>query len=102
MSFNLVTSFGASSSSYNNTDSDITWQGVLQGSSSAAPLFILNLDVSLHTYNKLGEGPAFIHPITNTVIHDKGIQYIASQFVNPLGAGIDATTSNEADILETN
>jgi len=51
MSFNLITGFGSSSITYNNTDNNLSGQGVLQGSSSAGPLFILNSDVSLHTYN---------------------------------------------------
>lgn len=39
MTFHLVTGFGASTETYNNTIEGITGQGVLQGSSSAAPIF---------------------------------------------------------------
>jgi hypothetical protein len=40
MSFNLVTGFGASTASFNNNQDGISGQGVLQGSSSAAPIYI--------------------------------------------------------------
>jgi hypothetical protein len=50
MQFHLVTGFGKSANSFHNTSDDITGQGVLQGSSSAAPIFILNSDISLSTY----------------------------------------------------
>jgi hypothetical protein len=76
MSFNLITGFGTSSSTYNNTDNNLSGQGVLQGSSSAAPLFIPNSDVSLHTYNRIGSGASFVHPITISTINDIGVQYI--------------------------
>ncbi len=56
MSFNLITGFGSSSITYNNTGNNLSGQGVLQGSSSAGLLFILNSDVSLNTYNRLGCG----------------------------------------------
>jgi hypothetical protein len=42
MSFSLITGFGKSASSYNNDTDGIVGQGVLQGSSSAAPLYILS------------------------------------------------------------
>jgi len=71
MSFNLVTGFGRSSSTFNNNSDEVTGQGVLQGSSSAAPIYILNSDVSLQTYQKLGTGDLFTHPINHTTIIDK-------------------------------
>jgi len=64
MEFNLMTGFGKSDTSYSNTDGDTTGQGVLQGSSSAAPIYILNLHVSLSTYKSLGCGASFIHPMS--------------------------------------
>jgi hypothetical protein len=47
MQFHLLTGFGKSSTSYNNQEEDMFGQGVLQGSSSAVPMFILNSDVTL-------------------------------------------------------
>lgn len=60
--------------------------GVLQGSSSAAPLYILNSDISLQTYRQLCCGATFIHPITHQHITDRGVQYVddTSQFLNSL------------------
>lgn len=52
MKFHLITSFGKSISSYGNTADNKTRQGVLQGSSSACPIFILNSNVSLSAYRK--------------------------------------------------
>jgi hypothetical protein len=71
MEFNLITGYGASSELFkNNTDPNQNGQGVLQGSSSAAPLYNFNSDVSLAAYNKLAKGAAFIHPVTGTLIED--------------------------------
>jgi len=50
MEFHLITGMGQSSSFYQNTENNITGQGVLQGSSSACPIFILNSNVSLSAY----------------------------------------------------
>jgi hypothetical protein len=99
MSFNLITGFGTSSYTYNNTDNNLSSQGVLQGSNSAAPLFILNSDVSLHTYNRIGSGASFVHPITRSTINDKGVQYVddTSLFLNSLGAGISSSETSEVD-----
>jgi len=93
MSFNLITGFGKSNSSYNNDSHGVAGQGVLQGSSSAAPLFILNSDVSLHTYKKLSTGATFSHPISKETICDKAVQYVdnTSQFLNAAGMGCHTT-----------
>jgi hypothetical protein len=50
MNFNLATGFGQSSVTYCNNQDNIIEQGILQGSSSAAPIYILNSDISLCTY----------------------------------------------------
>jgi hypothetical protein len=83
-----MTGFHKSASSYHNTTDAITGQGVLQGSSSAAPIYILYSDVFLSTYMTLGCEASFIHPISCAEIHDKTVQYIdnTSQFLNPMGA----------------
>jgi hypothetical protein len=85
-----MTGFGNSALSYHNTMDGITGHSVLQGSSSAAPIYILNSDVSLSTYKALGCGASFVHPISGTTIHDKVVQYVddTSQFLNSLGANI--------------
>jgi hypothetical protein len=51
MNFHLMTGFGRSVASYNNLDDPASpGQGVLQGSSSVAPIFIFNSDASLQAY----------------------------------------------------
>jgi len=52
MEFHLITGFGRSLTSYSNTNKNKTGQGVLQDSSSACPILILNSDVSLSAYQK--------------------------------------------------
>jgi hypothetical protein len=72
-------------------------QGILQGSSSAGPIFLLNSDVSLSPYQKNGKAAAFCHPITHNIIEDKSVQFVddTSQFLNAKGAGIDPENSPE-------
>jgi hypothetical protein len=87
MQFHLMTGFGKSTCSYQNNKDGIIRQGVLQGSSSAASLFILNSDVTLSAYNKEGIGASFIHPINGSCVSDSSVQFVddTSQFLNPLG-----------------
>jgi hypothetical protein len=84
MKFHLFTGFGKSTISYLNNEDGITGQGVLQGSSSAAPIFILNSEISLTAYNRRSAGALFIHPIQGSVVSDNLVQYIddTSQFLN--------------------
>jgi hypothetical protein len=102
MWFHLITGFSQSSDRFCNNQEGIIGQGVLQGSSSAGLLFILNSDISLTTYNLLGKGAAFIHPINKMLISDKTVQYVGntSQFLNPLGAGL--TSSYETKNIGNN
>jgi len=81
MKFHLITGFGKSSSSYRN-------QGVLQGSSSTAPIFLLNSEISLTAYNKMGIGASFQHPVNGSIVTDHSVQYVddTSQFLNNKGA----------------
>jgi hypothetical protein len=73
---------------------------VLQGSSSAAPLFILNSYTSLHTYRKQSSGSAFIHPISREQFSDNAVQYVDDtlQFFNALGLSDLDTTLNHAQL----
>jgi hypothetical protein len=98
MKFNRITGLGKSSSSYDSTQDGQTGQGVLQGSSSAAPIYILNSGVSLRTYQELRKGCAFKDPISGNLIHDKAVQFVddTSQFLNPLGADIPDTLDSSA------
>jgi hypothetical protein len=89
MNFHLMTGFGCSVASYHNSDDPmLPGQGVLLGSSSAAPTCIFNSDVSLTTYCKLSKGAAFIYPISGDIIDDKATQYVddTTQLLNHLGA----------------
>jgi hypothetical protein len=98
MSFHLVAGFGKSPTSFfNKEDKNFIGQGVLQGSSSVALIYILNSDVSLATYNKLAHGAAFTHPITGETIHDEATQYVddTSQVLNPKGINSDNNISHE-------
>jgi hypothetical protein len=87
MQFHLVTGFGKSAKSFHNTSNNITGQGVLQDSSSAAPIFFLNSDISLSTYKKNGTGSSFSNPINGTEAVDFGVQFVdnTSQFLNKRG-----------------
>jgi hypothetical protein len=87
MNFQLVAGFGTSSEGYANHQKDGTGQGILQGSSSAAPIYLLTSDVSLSTYSKIGTGATFTNPITNTTITDTAVQFAndTSQFLNLAG-----------------
>jgi hypothetical protein len=77
MEFFLLTGFGISSTSFrNDEDPTQTGQGVLQGSSSAAPIYNICTDVSLTTYNRLAQGASFTHPITGQTIQDHTTQYV--------------------------
>ncbi len=58
-----------------NKDKSRSGQGVFQGNSSAAPVYNVNLDVSLITYRKLATGVAFTHPITKVIIYAPGVLY---------------------------
>jgi hypothetical protein len=90
-----VLPFSHRTSFNNNEDANNIGQGVLRGSSLAAPIYILNSDVSLSTHNKLACGAAFTHPITGDTIHDKAIQYVddTSQILNPKGTYSENTFS---------
>jgi hypothetical protein len=96
MKFHLITGFGRSS--YINNDEDTIGQGVLQGSSSAAPIFLLNSEVSLCAYNKIGIGASFCHPVDGSLVTDCLVQFVddTSQFVNILVA--TNHTDTEQDI----
>lgn len=88
MHFHLVTGFGKSSSGFTNTQDNKTGQGVIQGSSSAAPIFLLNSDVSISAYTQLWMGASFIHPISGDRVEDHVAQFVddTSQFLNKLCA----------------
>ncbi len=88
VSFHLITGFGKLDEGFSNDMEDIIGQGVLQESSSAASIYILNPDISLAAYQVGGQGSAFYNPITQEVIMDKAVQYMdnASQVLNMLGA----------------
>jgi hypothetical protein len=91
MSFHLMTGFGKSVQYFhNNEDPSRPGQGVLQGSSSAAPIFIFNSDVSLTTYCKQAHEASFTHPISGTPILDRAIQCVDNkmQLLNPVGCDL--------------
>jgi hypothetical protein len=77
MEFYLLTGFGTSDKSFrNNEDPLLPGQGMLQGSSSAAPIYNICTDVSLTTYNKMAHSAAFTHTITGQKITDHSTQYV--------------------------
>jgi len=94
MHFHLVTGFGKSEDSFHNTENNVSGQGVLQGSSSAAPIFLLNSDVSLATYKEIGIGAKFSQPISGRTVTDHGVQFVdnTSQFLNVQGASLNSTS----------
>jgi hypothetical protein len=103
MQFHLVTGFAKSESSIMNTIDNVTGQGVLQGSSSTAPIFILNSDVSLTAYKKLGTGVVFTHPITGKEIVDHAVQFVddSSQFLNYKGINLSESTTLHGSDLQS-
>jgi hypothetical protein len=91
MEFNIATGFGSSISSFhNNSDPLQIGQGVLQGSSSAAPLYNVTTDICLTTFRKLAKGTSFTHPHTGETIEDIATQYVddKTDMLNDKGAGI--------------
>lgn len=62
MEFHIITGFGSSNISFcNNSDPLQIGQGILQGSSSAAPIYNICADVSLATYMRIAHGASFHH-----------------------------------------
>ncbi len=90
MKFHLITGFEKSTYSFRNDEDDIVGQGVLQGSSSAAPIFLLNSEISLSAYNKIGIGAAFCHPVDGMSVIDRCVQFVddTSHFLNIHGARV--------------
>jgi hypothetical protein len=98
MEFHVVTGLGQSQLTFaNNADLSLPGQGVLQGSSSAAPIYSVNSDVSLTSYRKLASGAAFTNPISNVTIHDHATQYVddKTDMLNMQGI-INNTNSNSS------
>ncbi len=88
----VVTGFGRSATSYiNNEDPNASGEGVFQGSSSAAPLYTLNADISLSAYDHMGTGATFIHPISKVAFSGKASQFVddKTQFLNLLSLTTD-------------
>jgi hypothetical protein len=90
MHFHLVTGFGKSAHIFTNTEDSLTGQGVLQGSSSAAPIFLPNSDVSLAAYKQLGTGASFTNPVDGNIVSDHAVQFVddTSQFLKEQGIKI--------------
>jgi hypothetical protein len=87
----VITAFGRSThSSGNSDDPSLIGQGVLQGSSSACPIYIFSSNVCLSTCKKHSTGAKFIHPISGNLISNSAIQFSddTSRFTNSLGCGI--------------
>ena len=77
MEFHILTGYGMSNTSFrNDKDPLCPGQGMLQGSSSAAPVYNINSDVSLTIYCRLAAGATFVHPISNTITTDHAAQYV--------------------------
>jgi hypothetical protein len=103
MSFHLMTGSGHSiKQCCNNDDPNNIGQGVSQGSSSAAPIFIFNSDASLQTYCDHASGASFKHPVSRKLITDKAINYVddKTQLLNPAGARIPTTIPNSVSETE--
>jgi hypothetical protein len=92
MEFCVITGFGESIKSFRNDDHPTQiGQGMLQGSSSAAPLYNITSDVSLAAYKKMATGARFQHPINGTLIEDHATQCVddKTETMNANGAGIN-------------
>ncbi len=96
MSFHLVTRFGHSTQTFSNAENfPNIGQGVLQGSSSACPIYIFNSDICLSTYKKHSTRASFIHPISGWQISNHAVQFVddTTQFINPSGIPTDNGSS---------
>ncbi len=96
--FHVITGLGQSQTSFaNNADASLPGQEVLQGSSTAAPIYNVNSDVSLSSYKKLATGAVFTNPITKVHTPDHATQYVDDK-TNMLNLqGIDTNTHNHSD-----
>jgi len=103
MNFHLITGFEKSLDSFCNLDNGDIGQRVLQGSSSAAPIYILTSDISLVTYIKCSIGGSFLHLTTKEIITDQVVQYVddTSQFLNLMGICTDQKEYSKTEISET-
>jgi hypothetical protein len=102
MEFFLLTGFGISSDSFkNNEDPTMPGQGMLQGSSSAAPIYNISTDVSLATYNKIAHGALFTHAHTGDNLMDHATQYVddKTEMVNARGINIPMPRNPNATFL---
>ena len=105
MKFHLIMGFGQSPSFYLNDNDGIMEQGIIQGSSSAAPIFHLNSNVSLSAYKQLGTGATFTNPITQSEVLEHAVQFVddISHYINNISHYINkgsATNSNiDADSI---
>jgi hypothetical protein len=84
----LITSFKS------DEDPQHTGQGLLQGSSSAVPIYTANSDVSLTAYQRMATGTTFTNPITRNKINEHATQYVDDkmEMCNTDGTGIPAGT----------
>lgn len=77
MEFHVITGYGVSSESFSgNADPEQPCQGMLQGSSSAPPVYNIHSDVALSLYNKHATGATFRHPITTKAHSDSAVQFV--------------------------
>jgi hypothetical protein len=100
MRFHLITGYGKSNIGFSNNDEGGVGQGMLQGSSLDAPIFLLNSEVSLQAYSSTIIGASFIHPISGSTVTDHCVQYVdeTSQFVNK--QGILSSLSTDTDPVD--
>jgi hypothetical protein len=77
MEFHVSIGFSISPISFHNkADPLLSGQGMMQGSSSAAPIYSANSDILLSAYRKLAKGAVFTHPITGNESIDFASQYV--------------------------
>jgi hypothetical protein len=102
MEFHLITGFRKSLTTYYNTNDNKTGQGVLQGSSSACPIFILNSNVSLSANQKHAKGASFIHPISGKLVTDHAVQFMddTSQFLIAKGLSLGSCVPESSSFDE--
>jgi hypothetical protein len=64
---------------------------MLQGSSSAAPIYNFNSDVTLNAYQKIAKGTTFTHPSTRKTITIHATQYLDDKAATINEAGLGST-----------
>jgi hypothetical protein len=98
MEFHLITGYGKSCNHFrNNADIDQPGQGMLQGSSSAAPIYNFTSDVSLSAYQSIAKGATFNHPCTDRPLTIHATQNVDDKAATVNEMGLQQPLTNQSN-----